>query len=124
MKGVVATVVLIAGLAAMPTAGQAGTELDFALVNKTGYPIEEVYLSPSGTSDWQENVISGDVLEDTQVGRIAFSVGGKDRKCLWDLRVVYSDRATAEWGQLDLCSSNRITLRYDQNSGKTQAEIK
>jgi len=116
---------MILGLSVMlvPGGAWARTDLDFALVNETGYVIEEVYLSPTGAADWQENVISGDVLENTQIGRIAFSIGGAQEKCLWDLRVVYSDRATAEWGQVNLCHTNRVVLRYDRNSGKTMADI-
>ena len=39
-------------------------EQDFSLVNATGYEISELYVAPSQTSDWQEDVLGQDVLAD------------------------------------------------------------
>lgn len=37
--------------------------LDFTLHNNTGYQIEEVYVSPTDTDDWEEDVLGEEVLE-------------------------------------------------------------
>ena len=37
---------------------------DFKLVNKTGYEIKEVYVSPTKATDWQEDILGEGVLPD------------------------------------------------------------
>ncbi|HLO75571.1 MAG TPA: hypothetical protein VK196_03855 [Magnetospirillum sp.] len=97
-----------------------GARQDFDLVNKTGYTIEEVYVSPSAASDWQNDVLGTGVLNNGQKVHITFSRAGST--CKWDLKVVYSDKETAEWEQFDLCTTSKITIHYDRKSGETSAE--
>lgn len=113
----VAAAVVMAGFS---TAALAGSKQDFTLVNKTGYAIEEVYVSPSAASDWQEDVLGQDTLPNGQKVHIKFNRA--TQTCKWDLMVVYTDKETAEWEQFDLCTTSTITIRYDRASGETSAE--
>lgn len=96
--------------------------LDFTLVNRTGYTIEEVYVSSSKSDDWEEDVMGRDVLEDGESVDISFARGTKG--CKWDLKVVYDDEEEAVWNGFDLCSISRVSLRYERKSGKTWAETR
>ncbi|WP_019643492.1 hypothetical protein [Novispirillum itersonii] len=113
----IAAAVVVAGFS---TAAVAGGKQDFTMVNKTGYAIEEVYVSPSAASDWQEDVLGQDVLENGKSVHIKFSRG--TQACKWDVKVVYTDKETAEWEQFDLCTTSKITIHYDRASGETSAE--
>lgn len=93
---------------------------DFDLVNKTGYPIEEVYVAPSSSDDWQEDVLGEGILENGKKVHIRFNRATKT--CKWDLKVVYSDKETAEWNEFDLCETSKIIIKYDRKSGETSAE--
>jgi hypothetical protein len=93
---------------------------DFTLVNKTGYVISEVYVSPSKADDWQEDVMGQDVLDDD--GSVDISFHRSEHSCKWDLKVVYKvDNTTAEWHGIDLCSVSTITIHYNANTDTTSA---
>ena len=93
---------------------------DFRLSNKTGYSIHEVYVSPSSTSDWQDDVLGRDTLEDGEYADITFS--RKARPCDWDLKVVWDDGTSSAWDHFDLCTTSRITIHYDRKKDRTWAE--
>lgn len=104
--------------------GMTGTALaegkqDFTLVNRTGYTIEEVYVAPSKSDDWEEDILDQDVLADGANVHVRFSRA--DKSCKWDLKVVYDDKETAEWAGFDLCEVSKITIRYNRKSGETSA---
>ena len=106
------------GLAA-PLAAQEAKQ-DFTLVNQTGYELKELYVSPSKSNDWEEDVLGQDTLENGKQVDVHFHRAAKT--CSWDLKVVYSvDSSSAVWNNIDLCSVNRITIRYNRNADKTTA---
>lgn len=117
LRNIVAVAVFLA-LGAGPVL--AAGKQDFDLVNKTGYPIEEVYVAPSSSDDWQEDVLGEGILENGKTVHIRFNRATKT--CKWDLMVVYSDRETAEWNEFDLCDTSKIIIKYNRKSGETSAE--
>ena len=44
----------------------------------------------------------------------------KDRQCVYDVRVVWTDGDEADWRKFDLCTVSHITLYW--NNGKATAE--
>lgn len=102
------------------TTALAQSRQDFTLVNRTGYDISEVYVSPGKTNDWEEDILGDDSLEDGDSANITFRRAGKT--CIWDLKVVYSDDdSSAVWHDINLCQVERITLRYNRKSDTTSA---
>jgi hypothetical protein len=93
---------------------------DFALVNKTGYDIKHVYVSPAKSDDWEEDVLGKDTLDDGDAWDIKFHRASKT--CKWDLKVVYEvDSTSAVWSDIDLCKIEKITIRYNKDTDKTSA---
>ena len=93
---------------------------DFSLVNRTGYEIKEVYVSPSKSSDWEEDILGDGVLEDKGARNIHFH--RSTTSCHWDLKVVYTvDSSSAIWEAIDLCTVEKITIHYDKDAEKTSA---
>ncbi|MDO9411679.1 MAG: hypothetical protein Q7T81_03770 [Pseudolabrys sp.] len=104
----------------LTTAAQAQSRQDFTLINRTGYNIGEVYVSPGHENDWEEDVLGKDTLDDGDKQEITFKRVGKT--CLWDLKVVYTDDdSSAVWHDIDLCKVSKITIRYNRKSDKTSA---
>lgn len=100
----------------------AGAKQDFELVNKTGYDIKHVYISPTKSDDWEEDVLGKDLLEDGDAWDIRFERG--DKTCKWDLKVVYADDdSSAVWKNIDLCTVEKITIRYNRKSDTTSATL-
>lgn len=115
--------VLTLACASLFAAASASAEnLDFTLVNKTGYPINEVYVSSAATNDWEEDVLGRDQLADADRVEIQFDRGSKG--CNWDMKVTYEDGESAVWERLNLCEISAVTLRYDRSKGSTWAETK
>lgn len=102
------------------TAAAAQGRQDFTLVNKTGYTIDQVYVAPSTSDDWEEDVLGRDVLENGQQVHITFS--RSTQTCNWDLQVVYDDGEKAEWTKFNLCQISSISISYDRSTGRTWAE--
>ena len=93
---------------------------DFTLVNKTGYDLSEVYVSPSKSTNWEEDVLGEDKLDDGDSQHIRFHRA--EKTCKWDLKVVYADdNSSAIWNDIDLCSVAKITIRYNRKTGDTSA---
>lgn len=109
----------VALLSAVSPAALAGDQ-DFTLVNRTGYTIEQVYVSPIKARDWEEDVLGRDVLDDGESVNIRFSK--REDVCRWDLKVIYDDGEEAEWSDFNLCEVSRITIHYERKSGRTWAE--
>ncbi len=101
---------LVSTLAIGATALRAGDQ-DFVLVNKTGYDIDEVYVSAVNEKDWGEDIMGRDTLDNGQKVTIEFS--HKDKECMWDMKIVFSDEEEAVWEDFDLCKVREITLRYE-----------
>jgi hypothetical protein len=102
-------VVAVASITLQAT--QQRRNLDFTLVNKTGLTIMEVYLSPTTTDEWEEDVLGADVLKSG--GKVAIKFGSSETECNWDLKIVDEDDDEVEWSKLNLCTANEITLMYE-----------
>ncbi len=92
---------------------------DFTLQNKTGYQIDEVYVSQSSSRNWGNDVMGRDALVDGNTVDISFNA--PDNACRWDMRVKYNDGDEATWNNLNLCNINKVTLFWDRRGQTTRA---
>jgi hypothetical protein len=92
---------------------------DFVLVNKTGVEIHAVYVSPSKSNDWEEDILGDDTLPNGESVEITFD--RSENASMWDLRIEDSDGNSIEWSDIPLKKVNKITLTYNQKSGKGTA---
>lgn len=89
---------------------------DFTLVNQTGTAIEELYISPTQSDDWKENILQN-VLEDGESIDITFT--GRDEK-YWDIMVIDEDGNQYTWEKFNLSDLSKITLYF--NGDKAMAD--
>ena len=95
---------------------------DFTLSNRTGYELKEVYVAPSASDDWENDVLGTGTLGDGVAVEIKFNRASKT--CKWDLKVVYTvDSSNAVWKNIDLCSVDKITIRYNKTTDTTSASF-
>lgn len=94
-------------------------DADFTLVNRTGYQIDEVYISPHSSSKWGRDVMGDGALGNARQVKITFPHG--NGACIFDLKVKYEDGDTAEWSKVDLCEYTTITLYWDAKAKVTRA---
>ncbi len=104
------------------SAHAAEAKQDFKLVNKTGYEIKSVFVSPTKSDDWQEDVLGKDTFADGEAWDIKFH--RSTSACKWDLKVVYSDDdSSAVWKNIDLCEVEKITIKYNRSTDTTSASF-
>ncbi len=96
---------LAAGCSRPPQANSTGV---LALDNSTGVSFRALYLSPSDSAGWEENVLGGEELPAGETVDIRFSP--EERAVLWDMRVEAVDGHYAEWKSLDLREISSMRL--------------
>jgi len=111
---------LVLALALIGGQAMAGDQ-DFTLINKTGYTIQAVYVSPTSSNAWEEDVLGQDVLANGQRVNIKFS--RNTSACKWDLKVDWDDGSEpSTWSGFDLCSVSKITIKYNRKTDESWAE--
>jgi hypothetical protein len=105
-----------------PTGAPAGAlNLDFELVNKTGYAIKEIYVSPAAADVWQDNVLSKP-MADGQSLDITFDPEAD--ATMWDMKIVWVDEGEdVQWKGFNLAETSKITLYYDADTDETTADV-
>ncbi len=116
-------------VAFVPTALANGTEnlafpanqnkQDFTLHNETGQEIIEVYVSPTGVDNWEEDILGTDTLASGGNVDITFSRRHEDR---WDIKVVFRSGKSSIWSKLNLSQITDVTISF--KNGKPWATWK
>ena len=120
LKMVFGSALLICGLTSV---AHAQNKQDFTLVNRTGYDISEIYISPGKADAWGDDLLDEvqDGLEDGKSTPITFT---NAKTCIWDIKVVYDvDDSEAIWHDVNLCKIQKIKMRYNKSSGDTTAVL-
>ena len=95
-------------------------DADFTLLNRTGYSLREVYVSPSHKEAWGKDRMGEYVLENGKSRLFKFS---DKSSCKQDLKVVFDDDGSSVvWEEFDLCSIDKITLKYNRKTKEVSAD--
>jgi hypothetical protein len=116
----------VAGLALLASATpvvRADSDLDFILANKTGYGIKAVYVAPTTSKNWGDNIL-GDVLDDGQQVAITFHPKAANIQ-KWDLMITWEEDGYPDeyWTGYKLSDISKITLHYNRKTDQTSAEV-
>src|SRR5256885_8657992 len=98
--------------------------LDFELVNKTGYDIKALYIGPSANKDWTEDmeVLHGRTFANGSSLDITFNP--KARAERWDIMVEWvGEYDNDQWLNLKLTEISKVTLTYNRKTDETHASI-
>jgi hypothetical protein len=111
---VVAVLSLLAGSAL-------AVDTTFLLINSTGYPIREMFISQSELNFWSPNVLRPPVIKAGESRQVV--IPASQVSCMVDMKIGFADGgAPAIWQYLDLCELRKIQLFYDRTSGITTAK--
>ena len=103
------TLLVILGIVAIvaPTTLAWADERDFELINNSSSPINALFASPADNDVWGDNIL----IENVDPGD-SRSILFQDElaTCTYDVRVEFVDGSNGELRELDLCSTNTITL--------------
>jgi len=96
-------------------------DADFTLVNRTGYAIAEVYITPANKNNWGRDRLGRNVLDNGRAKLFTFS---DSANCMQDIMVVFDDDGSkVVWEDFDLCALNKITLRYNRKTDVVSADV-
>ena len=84
-------------------------DLSFVLRNLTSSDINEFYVSHSGSSDWEENLLSGAYLPAGNEVEVWITDGRS--VCNYDIQAVFADGDGLEEYDLDLCDLGSYTFQ-------------
>ncbi len=110
---------LAAAILACAAPGVAWASQDFTLVNRTGYPIQSIYVAEAGAAEWGNDVMNRDTLYPGEEVDIGFD--RNTQACRWNVLVKYRDDTRAVWSNLDLCSVTRFALFWNPRTLETVA---
>jgi len=84
---------------------------DFTLHNETGLEVKEVYISPTATENWEEDILGTDTLESGDSVNISFTRRQED---MWDMKVVFRSGKSNIWTKLNLSKITDVTLSFKE----------
>ena len=94
----------MAGCLSMP---QTSVRPVVTVVNNTGYTCFYLYLSPSSTDNWEEDVLGNDILENGQSVRVHLSKS-LSQENIYDIMMVDEDGDTYTKWNVQLTENARI----------------
>lgn len=107
-------------IAAFSATSHAADDRNVTVVNGTGYGIKFLGFNNPGDNDWSDNELN-DTMDDGE--KIYVKFNNADKGCKWNIRISWADAGYPDvlWRNLDLCSIDKITLKYDRATDKTTA---
>lgn len=99
---------LSALLVMAPVAALSQAQQNFALVNRSGAQVDEVYVSASSSNNWGRDILGEGVMPSGTRRNITFPQ--RTSVCQFDLRVVFAGGQKSEANNLNLCEVTTITV--------------
>jgi hypothetical protein len=84
---------------------------DFTLHNETELEIKEVYISPTGSDEWEEDILGTNTLESGNSVNITFT---RRREDMWDMKIVFRSGKSNVWTKLNLSKITDVTLSFKE----------
>lgn len=82
-------------------------DLQFELINNSGYTIVQFFTSPSNMDDWREDILGSQVVAPGESGTVSVTDGSD--QCAYDIRVVLDDGSEIAEA-VDMCAMGSYTV--------------
>lgn len=87
-----------------------GAEYKFVLINKSALAIAHMYVGPSSSEDWGDDILEK-IGEIVPGGEATITVVTAGEECLYDFRFETPDGVELEQYEQNVCSLSDFTLR-------------
>ena len=101
------TRILCAALTFACAAPAFAEDLQFELINNSGYTIVQFFTSPSNMDDWREDILGAEVVAPGESGTVSVTDGSD--QCAYDIRVVLDDGSEIAEA-VDMCAMGSYTI--------------
>lgn len=109
VKSFAATCAVVGALGVFASAPAWAEDLYFTLRNSTGVAIDGLYVSHTGTSSWEENLLAGSYLDSGY--EIEVEIADGRTVCEYDILTTFVDGDEVDDYNVDLCSLGVYTLQ-------------
>lgn len=82
-------------------------DLEFVLINSSGFTLVEFYTSPADVGSWEEDILGNDVLDSGYSLKITVADGRT--QCIYDMLMIFEDGDRLE-DQVDMCDMGSYTI--------------
>jgi hypothetical protein len=100
-------IVFLAAALAVPFARANACTKSFRIYNDTDTAIEQLYVAPSESRTWEDDVLGDNVLDSGSNTVIDMSADTRDFK-LYDVKAVFSNGAVITGGKIPICSAVHV----------------
>lgn len=100
--------VLLSAIALTFSSASACTK-SFRIYNDTDTPIEQLYVAPTESGSWEDDVLGDHILYSGQNTIIDMSGDTRDYK-LYDVKAVFSNGAVITGGKVPICSALHVHI--------------
>ena len=81
---------------------------NFTVLNRTGFTVVTLNVSPSTETNWGPDILGRDVLANGESAAITFD--RSESQCNFDIKATYEDGDTTDMRNVDLCTVGTVTL--------------
>ena len=110
LSGPLVAIIMLAALITLNTEQVRADPRDFTLVNDSRVTITHAYVSPSTTTDWEEDILGSDVLPPGNSVEITFSRFNDSGECTYDIKVLGRDGSEGFLYKINLCTTSTVTF--------------
>jgi len=112
MKKPLVQISIIAALMALCHVSATAQSLYFYLYNNTGKTFTKIYVSPSESDSWGNNLIPTSYLYSGYQTKILIPATYGET-CYFDMKVITTDGTSYKFTSLDICQLYRITIHWN-----------
>jgi hypothetical protein len=109
LRPVAATLAAVSLFAVLGAQSVFADQRDFTLINNTSIPLNNVYVSPADTKNWEEDILGRDTLPSGESVAISFPKA-VDGVCAYDIKVLGPLGESGFLYGVDLCSTTTVTF--------------
>jgi hypothetical protein len=113
-----AGIIALAALLPLPALAQ---QQNFNLINRTGYTIAALNVSPTSQDSWGPDILGAAVIPNGQAALVRFQPGIS--ACEFDVRITYATGDSSDVRNVSLCRASQITVTYDEDEEETNFEV-
>ena len=84
---------------------------EFIIINNTGHNICALYISPSNTNDWQDNLLEQPIFGIADQATLPFH--RNEPAAYWDIRVVYDNGFSDNWKHFQIHKKINIKIKTE-----------
>jgi hypothetical protein len=86
--------------------------LAFSIVNNTGFTLNNIYVTPSETTNWGKDILPNDMFNDQSTVNVTIPAD-YGTTCLFDIKITDVPGDAVVFYKVDACTLHTLTIHWD-----------